>query len=325
MKLVHRRLAVRTKFFITNSYFGTCFEPGQWWDQGSSNASIRSTRCGLKTTRSSEEVLHSSNKTNSPTLDISTINTIINNKNIGSYLCITEGIWSRTIFHQPELVGEDTNVTNSGSDPRREFQSTIDIDSVNANEGWLYSKKYYSGDSSHYSPLLALSKLWVFVSNNVNYYDPLLISGITIPLQGHSTALHTALIPGWYYPGAYRVNNIPCEWMNPRAQALFRANAPPHGGFSRNAPQQAIPNGYTGNRGCISRDTNGAMESTPVRRSPFSRCAGYCSQQVHPGRLRSHNYSGRDSAGNKTENGSGISKFTDLTENFSQSTVTFDQ
>ena len=232
---------------------------------------------------------------------------------------------ANNIFINQNWVGEDTNETSSGQDPRREFQSTIDIDSVNANEGVVVQPKYYvGGDSSQYSPLLAFSKLQVFVSNNINYYDPLLISGyyITTPGTIDSTSYPLSYL-GWSYPGAYRVNNIPCEWMNSRTAALFAAYSPAHGGGFIEEHTS------TGNPGTITpgiADASVVVQMAQWNQNQYGDPRFPVAPDIVHSKYIFGDYDpttipGRDSSGNKTENGSGITKFTDLTENFSQSSV----
>ena len=232
---------------------------------------------------------------------------------------------ANNIFINQNWVGEDTNETSSGQDPRREFQSTIDIDSVNANEGVVVQPKYYvGGDSSQYSPLLAFSKLQVFVSNNINYYDPLLISGyyITTPGTIDSTSYPLSYL-GWSYPGAYRVNNIPCEWMNSRTAALFAAySTAKGGGFLEEHTTQPFVSPFSYGMTAASVVVQMAQWNQNQYGDPrFPVAPDIVHSKYIFGDYDPTTIPGRDSSGNKTENGSGITKFTDLTENFSQSSV----
>ena len=221
------------KFFITNSYFRNMFEPSQWW-----SSRIFQCKHPIDTLWIENNTIVGSGLTFLQQNELTDFayfnhNTIINNKkNWLTSLFYRRYFVVNNIFINQNWVGEDTNETSGGNGPRKEFQSTIDIDSVDANEGVVVQPKYYvGGDSTQYSPLLALSKISVFVSNNINYYDPLLMSGYynTNPGTIDSTAYPLSYL-GWYYPGVYKVENIPCEWENARTAALFITYSPEHGG-----------------------------------------------------------------------------------------------
>jgi hypothetical protein len=129
-------------------------------------------------------------------------------------------------------VGEDTNVTSTGQDPDKQFMGTINIDTVNAGHLVVVQQKYYAGDSSHYSDAVSLKNMKVYISNNINYYDPLHINGYYQSAIYINAALGT--IPsylGWMGLGSgpWKIGNTPGQWMNTRTKALFAAYAPGKG------------------------------------------------------------------------------------------------
>jgi len=313
------------KFFITNSYFRNMFNASQWW-----GSRVFQCKHPIDTLWVENNTVVGAGLTflqQNELTDFAYINhnTIVNNKKYWLlslyYRCY---FVTNNIFINQNWVGEDTNVISNGQDPRKEFQSTIDIDSVNAAEGVVVQPKYYSGDSVHYSPLLALNKLKVDVSDNVNYYDPLLINGYynTAPGTIDSTAYPLSYLR-WYYPGIYRVENIPCEWMNTRTAALFAAYSPDKGGgFIERHTTTANPNTFTpgiANASVVTMMTGWNQNQWGDPRYPVAPDivhSKYIFGDYDPTTIP-----GRDSSGNKTENGSGITKFTDLMENFSQSSI----
>jgi len=86
---------------------------------------------------------------------------------------------TNNIFLNQNWVGEDSTVTNSGQDPDKEFLSTIMVDTINWNHKVVVQPKYQVGNDSTYSPDLDLNKLHVYVSNNINYTNPLLLNYFT--------------------------------------------------------------------------------------------------------------------------------------------------
>ena len=313
------------KFFITNSYFRNMFEPSQWW-----GSRVFQCKHPIDTLWVENNTIVGGGLTFLQQNELTDFgyfnhNTIINNKKYWLLSPYHRNFFvTNNIFVNQNWVGEDTNITNNGEDPDKFFTSTIIVDTNNANRGLVVQPKYYDGDSSHYSPLLSLNKLQVFVSNNVNYYDPLLISGYynTVPGTYDSTAYPLSYL-GWFYPGAYRVNNIPCEWMNARTAALFAAYSPDkNGGFIEERTTTADPKMMTPGIADASVVVQMAKWNQHQYGDPrFSVAPDIVHSKFIQGDYDPTTIPGRDSAGNKTENGSGITTFTDLTENFGQSSM----
>ncbi len=319
------------KFFITNSYFRNMFEPGQWW-----GSRIFQCKHPIDTLWVENNTIVGGGLTflqQNALTDFAYFNhnTIVNNKKYWLLSLFYRTYFvTNNIFINQNWVGEDTNETVNGSDPRKEYQSTIDIDSVNANEGVKVQPKYYVGDPFHYSPLLALNKLQVYVSNNVNYYDPLLTNGYyqsptyILADTGNPPVVYNAIPSylGWFYPGVQKVENIPGEWMNTRTKALFTAYAPPNGGFIEDHTSTNDPKMTTPGIADASVVVQMAIWNQHQYNDPrFPVAPDIVHSKYIFGDYDPTTIPGRDNSGNKTENGSGITKFTDLTENFSQSSI----
>ena len=332
------------KFFITNCYFRNMFEPGQWW-------SSRVFQCkhpidtlwveNCTVTTGGLTFLQQNELTDFAYFNH---NTIINNKKYWLLSPYHRSFFvTNNIFINQNWVGEDTNLTSSGS-PYRFFMSTIILDSVNDGEGVLVQPKYEGspGDSTTYSPLLALNKMQVYISNNINYYDSLLINGYYksstyILADTGSPPVTYGWIPsylGWYYPGVQKVENIPGEWENTGTQAILAAYSPAKGGgmieeHTTTPSTSPISYGMTSSVVTAMAQWNQHQYGDPRFPSPTPALTstpyiyGDYNPQTLPGILGGVK---TDAITNKTTINSGdqvgISKFTDLTENFSQSMVT---
>jgi hypothetical protein len=209
------------------------------------------------------------------------------------------------------------------------FTSTINVDSVSAQDGVVVQGKYYVGDSSHYSHELDLTKLRIFVSDNINYYDPLLVNGY----YASSTYVDSALgaLPSYltwsFFTPPFPVRNVPGEWMNSRTQALFDAYGPGNGGFLEKRTSTADPGTVT--KGIADASVVDAMavwNQNAYGDPRFTATGNILSSKYIYGDYDPTTLPGiingvksdnvvTDGAGIQV----GITKFTDLTENFSQS------
>jgi Secretion system C-terminal sorting domain len=317
------------KFFITNSYFRNMFDTGQWWWS-------RVFQCkhpidtlwieNVTTTGGGLTFLQQNELT-----DFCYIghNTIVNNHKywLLSPYRHNENIVSN-IFINQNWVGEDTNVTHSGQDPDKIFMSTINIDTCNGTNGLVVQGKYYNGDSSHYTSALDLDSLHIYVADNVNYNDPLIASGYyqsaTYQLAGLGTIPSYLGWFGWTPP--FVVGNTPGEWMNSRTKALFDDHGPGNGGaFLEKRTDTSDP-------GTV---TSGIADASVVdAMAVWNQNAWGDSRFPTTGNILSSKYIFGDydpttlpgiingvKSDNVTADGAGIqvgiTKFTDLTENFS--------
>jgi hypothetical protein len=313
------------KFFITNCYFRNMFNGTQWW-----GSRVFQCKHPIDTLWVENNTIVGGGLTFLQQNELTDFayfnhNTIVNNTKYWLLSVFYRSLFiTNNIFINQNWVGIDTNEIRSNNGPRTEYQSTIDIDSVDAAEGVVVQPKYYTSlNPVTYSPLLALNKLQVFVSNNVNYYDTMLINGYYNTTPGtYDTTSYPLSYLGWFYIGAYRVENIPCEWMNTRTQGLFKAYGPGNGGFIEEHtttlnPQTATPGIADASVVVLMAKWNQNQYSDPrFPVAPDILHSKYITGDYDPTTIP-----GRDVHGNKTENGSGITSFTDLTENFGQSSM----
>jgi Secretion system C-terminal sorting domain len=316
------------KIFITNSYFRNMFNAGQWW-----NSRVFQCKHPIDTMWIENNTVTTGGLTFLQQNELTDFcyvnhNTIINNKKYWLLSPYHRNFYlTNNIFVNQNWVGEDTNVTNSGQDPDKLFMSTVNVDTNNATNGLVVEGNYYVGDSTHYSPVLALNKMQVYVSNNVNYWDPLLTTNYYSAakfLDDTSKKFASGLPSEINWAGAgsgpWLIGNVPGEWMNSRTAALFAAYGSGKGGFIDDGttttadPKLSTP----GIANAAVADAMGQWNqnqwgdprfATP---SPALINTKYIYGDYDPGTI----------PGLGTENGNGITKFTDLTENFSQTTVT---
>lgn len=225
-------------FKITNSYFRNLFHSAQWWA-----SRIFQCKFPIDTIWVENNTIHTGGLTFLQQNNLADFvyvnhNTIVNNHKYWMLSPYRHNEYiTNNIFINQDWVGEDTNVTMSGQDPDKIFMSTISIDTNNITNGLTTQTKYWkNGDSTMFTSDLDLNKIRVYVSNNVNYYDPKLISGYyqssTYTMSSIGGALPSYLT--WFTPAASSplpIGNVPGAWMNSRTKALFTQYAPPNGGF----------------------------------------------------------------------------------------------
>ncbi|HTX19877.1 MAG TPA: T9SS type A sorting domain-containing protein [Bacteroidota bacterium] len=314
------------KFFITNSYFRNLFFAGQWW-----GSRIYQCKHPIDTAWIENNTITTGGLTFLQQNEITDVayvnhNTIINNKKYWMLSPYHRNYFLvNNIFINQDWVGEDTNVTNSGQDPDKLYESTVNVDTNNYTNGLVVEGNYYVGDSSHYSPVLGLGVLNIYVSNNVNYYDPKLTTDyynntkfLDDTSKGFASGLPSELNWAGAGNGPWKIGNVPGEWENSRTQALFAAYGKGKGGFIEENTTTADPQLATP---AIASDAvvdamgqwNQNQWSDPrfTTPSPALINTAYIYGDYDPTTI----------PGKKTEDGDGITKFTDLTENFAQSTV----
>jgi hypothetical protein len=306
------------KFRITNSYFRNLFNSSQWWGSRVFQCkhpidtlwveNVTTTGGGLTFLQQNELV------------DFAYFNhnTIVNNHKYWilspyykTFVC------TNNIFLNQNWVGEDSTVTNSGQDPDRLFESTINIDTVTRNNQVVVQQKYYaSADSTTYVSALNLENLKVYVSNNINYWNPLLLDYFTnagnITHDGTTGYVNSWLDWGSGFILPQKLGNMPGLWMNSRTAALFTKYAPPAGGFVAEAPKTVSPGSTTIDQiDAATRDIMMAWNQNKYSDPNFATAPdAYHSKMVFG------DFDPATIPGVGGENGSGITKFTDLTENW---------
>lgn len=325
-------------FYITNSYFRNMFYAGQWWGSRVFQCKHPIDTLWIENCTVTTGGLTFLQQNELADFVYINHNTIINNK---KYWMLSpyrhDEYITNNIFVNQNWVGEDTNVANSGQDPDKLYMSTINIDTnmISQGSGGLDSagvqSKYKSGPGT-VSSALDFAHMKVYISNNVNYYSPSLISGYyqSSTYKNDTTGTPPSYLTwGGWGSGPWKIGNIPGEWMNSRTKDLFNQYSPANGGGF------VEENTITGNPNLTTPAIADASVVTMMAEwnqnqwgdwkypnAPDITGSKYIYGDYSPTTLP-----GIDN-GNKTDNISvgganiqvGISKFTDFQENFSQST-----
>ena len=304
------------KFFITNSYFRDIFYAAQWWD-----SRILQCKHPIDTMWIENNTITGGGLTflqQNQLCDFQFINhnTILNNK---KYWLLSPfkhiSYITNNIFVNQNWIGEDTNVALSGQDPDKgQFESTINVDTNNTTNALKVQPRYLNPDSS-ISSELDFDHMRIYVADNVNYYDPALINGYF-----NSSTYKLADIDG--VPSYINWGGVPNPtpvrfmiWKNARTTQLFTDHV---GAFI----EARI---HTGNPGLATATiTNAAVvDSMAVWNQNLYGDTRYLSTAaVTSSAFEFGDYDPLTIPGVKTEDGSGITKFSDLMENFAQTTFT---
>jgi len=332
------------KIRITNSYFRNMFFIGQWWGSRVfqckhpidtlwvENCTV--TTAGLTFLQQNELVAFA----------YFNHNTIINNK---KYWILSPFyvnlIVANNIFTNQDWVGEDTTVRNSGQDPDKLGESTINIDTTDWYHKVAVQPIYQVGNDSTFSPELSLQNMNVYVTNNINYNDPLLAtdyynnSAFTLPTASYSGTSYTgpAAPPSyltWYWSNTpFAVTEMPGLWMNSRTAQLFNTyKGKPLGAGGGMVEENtittqpitttsiALTDKVANAMGVWNQNQYGDPRYTA--QGPIDSTAyiyGDYSPTTVPGKI--NGVSSDAVTGEGTGIQVGITKFTDLTENFYQS------
>ncbi|HUI10116.1 MAG TPA: T9SS type A sorting domain-containing protein [Bacteroidota bacterium] len=316
-------------FFITNSYFRNMFYSGQWWGSRVFQCKHPIDTLWVENCTVTTGGLTFLQQNELTDFEYINHNTIVNNKKYW-LLSPYHRIWlcTNNIFMNQNWVGEDTNVTNSGQDPDKYFMSTINVDTNNATNGLTTQSKYWNGDSAHFVAALGFAHMRVYIADNVNYYNPILSTGyynnskyVTTPPGSIPSSLNWAGAG----TGPWKIGNTPGMWMNSRTTALFAAWGPPTGGFIEKRTTTANPNTQTVDIvNAAEVDSMAQWNQNQWGDSRFTHITALTATPYIYGDYDPTTLPGI-SGGHKTDTmtvgKAGITKFTDLTENFSQSTV----
>lgn len=324
------------KFKITNSYFRNMFNNGQWWGSRVFQCKHPIDTLWVENSTFATGGLLFLQQNQLADFVYINHNTIVNTK---KYWLLSayrhEQYITNNIFINQNWVGEDTNVTSQGLDPDKLFMSTIDIDTniVSNGNGLQVQPKYWlNGNSTKFTSDLALNNINIYISNNINYDSPELSTGYYNNPAYVNAALGT--LPSflqWIYPGIQKVKNIPGMWMNSRTKALFIKYAPPNGGFFEEntittQPQTATPVTLDANTITAMAQWNQYQWEDPnfTNPTPNILSTNYIYGDYNPttlpgiiNGLKSDAVKG-EAAGTQV----GITKFTDLSENFYQTANT---
>ena len=311
------------KFFLTNSYFRNLFHPGQWWGS-------RVYMCknpvdtlwveNVTTTGGGLTFLMQNSLTRFAYFNH---NTIVNNKKywLQSPYYITF-IVTNNIFINQNWAGEDTTIVYLEDPDKKEYNSTINLDTTDSpGSKVMVQPQYRTPDLKGYTADVGFDRMKVFVSNNVNYNDSLMNRYYLNENNAYNAVgPYPVSYLNWYNfgKGPWVVHNVPGEWMNNRTRALFAAYS--HGMIEDNTivadPQTVTPgirDATVANQMALWDETQWGVPNVPANDILHSAyILGDYDPTTLPGIVN----------GVKTEDAgaqAGITKFTDLTENFSQS------
>jgi len=310
------------KFRITNSYFRNLFYAGQWWGSRVFQCKHPIDTCWIENVTVSGGGLTFLQQNELTDFAYFNHNTFVNQHKywkLSPY--IKTLIVTNNVFLNQNWVGEDSTVTNSGQDPDGLFMSTVDVDTINYNNKVVVQAKYYNGDSTKYVSALSLPNLKAFISNNIDYWNPLLLDYFTNKnnLTKDSTTGYVLSWLDWGY-GFHlpqRLNNMPGEWMNSRTTALFNAYKPPAGGFVADAPSNASPGSPT----IDNIDAATQLVMMQWNQNKYSDPHWSTAPDANHSKMIFGDYDPTTIPGVGGEDGTGITKFTDLAENWN-ATVT---
>ncbi len=311
------------KFRLTNSYFRNLFHPSQWW-----GSRIFQCKHPIDTLWVENCTVTTAGVTFLQTRQLTDFTYINHNTFVNTMKSLLFSPYHRMLFITQNIfinqnwVGEDRVVLGSGQDPDRLFMSTINLDTNNTTNGLVAQGKYYSGDSMHFTAALDLNKLRVFVSDNIDYYDPLLVNGYYNSGKYRDPRLDALPAFTDWGNGPYPIGNVPGLWMNSRTLKFFIVFGPGVGGFVE--ARTSIMDPGTATPGIADASIVDSMAAWNQHqwgdpRFPAAPALehtryilGDYSPRTLPGIVR----------GVKTDqdtlDGAGITRFTDLTENFSQ-------
>jgi Secretion system C-terminal sorting domain len=315
------------KFRITNSYFRNLFRGGQWWGSRIFQCKHPIDSLWIENNTITGGGLTFLMQNSLTAFAYFNHNTIVNNMKywiLSPYYI--ELYVTNNIFINQNWVGEDTSVVLSEQDPDFKYVSTINIDTTNSPGSTVVVQPKYSAGGGGYTDAVSLKNMKVYISNNINYSDPLLTPYYTNAGYAFDPAPATTPLSyiNWGYnvgPLPHKVENIPCEWMNARTKAFFTVYAPGSGNSSPGCcfidentstanPNTVTPGIADAATALIMAQWNQNMWNDPLYPTiPDILHSKYIFGDYDPTTI----------PGTKTEDGTGITKFTDLTENFSQS------
>ena len=304
--------------FITNSYFRNIFYAAQWWDSRVFQLKHPIDTMWIENNTFTGGGLTFLQQNQLTDVQFINHNTIVNNK---KYWLLSPfkhiSYITNNIFVNQNWIGEDTNVALSGQDPDKgQYECTINVDTNNYTNAEQVQDKYkIAGDTVNMSPQLNFDHMRIYVGDNVNYYDASLINGY----YNSSKYLLPAIsgVPSYINWGGVP-NPTPVrfmKWMNDRTTKLF---ADHHGPFIEARTTTANPNMTT-----PALATADIVDSMAVWNQNLYGDTRYASTAaLTKTKYIFGDYDPTTIPGVKTEDGNGITKFTDLTESFAQTTVT---
>jgi hypothetical protein len=316
------------KFKFTNSYFRNLFNVNQWWGGRVFYCKRPIDTVWVENCTITGGGLIFLQQSALCKFAYYNHNTIINsNKYWQLNPYYLEGYWVNNLFINQNWVGEDYyNVATGGQDPDKGMlQGTIELDTLYIQSGSLKNHimvqpEYLNADSTINQSKLGIAQMKELVSNNIQWTDTVALAPYykniankygTDAVNGITGCALSYLT--WTSPAAppYRVVNIPGIWMNPRTAAFYDGT---HKDIV--AKNNYVNVSVTTSTPAIA--SAAVVDQMALWDASQWGVAGLAANDILHSAYIFGDYDPTTIPGIKTEDGSGITKFTDLTENFAQ-------
>jgi Secretion system C-terminal sorting domain len=320
------------KFKFTNCYFRNYFYPGQWWGARVFYCKQAIDTVWVENCTTQGAGLTFLQQSSLCAFAYYNHNTIVNNNKywqLGVYYL--EGYWVNNLFINQNWVGEDFhNVATGGQDPDNGMlMGNFGLDTLTQQSGKTkypihMQARYLNADSSVNASLCGLDKIKALVADNVLWTDTVLLAPYYKNIGGKYGVDNVNNITGaplsylTWNPGTppYPVVNVPGIWMNPRTTALFS-------GKYKTIVQK---DNYINQQ--VTTVTPGIKDATVADQMALWDAAQWGVPGLAAADLQHSAYINGDFdpttiPGIKTEDGSGITKFTDLNESYAQTGTKF--
>jgi hypothetical protein len=318
------------KFRFTNSYFRNFFMGGQWWGGRVFYCKQAIDTVWVENCTVSGGGLVFLQQNSLCKFAYYNHNTIINSCKywqLGVYYL--EGYWTNNLFINQNWVGEDMeNVATGGQDPDPGMLmgnfglDTLTVQAGNPATHINIQPEYLLGDGTIDPAKCGLDKIRALVSNNVLWTDT-----VALAAYYHNQAIGGFGPYGTAFPGdcpasyltwtggtgPFRVVNVPSIWMNSRTAGLFNGTYPNiiqaenHINVEAITVTPAIKDAATADQ--MALWDAGQWGVTGLAANDILH-SGYIFGDFDPTTI----------PGYKTEDGSGITKLTDLNDNFALTT-----
>jgi len=315
------------KFRFTNSYFRNLFNPNQWWGGRVFYCKHSIDTVWVENCTVTDGGLIFLQQYSLCKYAYYNHNTIVNSNKywqLGIYYL--EGYWANNLFINQNWVGEDYNILKGGTEDTDFLEmGNFGLDTITVQRGktlntLFIQKEFLNSDGTVNQSKCGLDKIKAFVSDNAMWTDTVLLApyykninnaygkdtknGITGAPLSYVTTIRPANTP-------YKVINVPGIWMNSRTADLFS-------GKFKNIRQQ---NNHINVQ--INTVTPGIKDATVADAMAKWDAKQYMVPGFSKADLQNTAYIFGDwdpttIPGYKTEDGEGISKFSDLNENFAQ-------
>jgi hypothetical protein len=315
------------KFRFTNSYFRNFFNPNQWWGGRVfyCKRSIDTLWVENCTVTDGGMIFLQSNSL--CRFAYFNHNTIINSNQCWlSGVYYLEVYWVNNLFINQNWVGEDleniASTGDGGSEPGM-LTGTIGLDTImtSTNPHINIQPEFLLPDGTIDPSKCGPDKIKAFVSNNILWTDTVLLEpyyknkqvGAYGPYGNVFLDTCPASYLGWCGCGnpPYKVVNIPCIWMNSRTANLFS------GKYSKIVQKDNLINVQVNTVTPAIKDAATANQMALWNAAKWG-VTGLATDDITHSAYIFGDYDPLTIPGIKTENGEGITKFTDLIENFAQ-------